>query len=73
MNLLIADRASLCNGDGRKNYMDIGTTIALIVFMICISAPNIIESIKKEELFQRRSKRIKDLEKKIEELEKGRK
>lgn len=53
--------------------MDIGTTIALIVFMICISAPNIIESIKKEELFQRRSKRIKDLEKKIEELEKGRK
>lgn len=53
--------------------MDIGTTIVLSVFMICVFAPIIIDSLGKDGLFQRRSKHIKDLEKKIEELEKGRK
>ena len=53
--------------------MDIGTTIALSVFVICAFTPIIIDALGKDGSFQRRSKRIKDLEKKIEELEKERK
>ena len=50
--------------------MDIATTLALIIFTICITAPAIITALEQAGIFQRRSKCIKELEKKIEELKK---
>lgn len=52
--------------------MDIGTTLALIALATCIAAPAVITALERAGIFQRCSKHIKELEKKIEELEKNR-
>lgn len=51
--------------------MDIGTAIALIALVAFMCAPIIIDEIAKSGLFNRRNEHIKDLEKRVKELEKG--
>lgn len=53
--------------------MNIWEAIGAAALMASLAAPVIIDSLAQAGFFQRRDKDIKDLEKKIEELEKERK